>query len=120
MIVIAVLKIIGIVLTAVLVIALLTVGLLLFVPFRYRLNGSFKEEIPEGSFSFQWLFSFFRIYAFIGKGKEPEAYVSVLGRKVYDLLKGAGVDMTTAAPVQEALDLFGELLDEMDALTARS
>ena len=37
-----------------------------------------------------------------------------------DLLKGAGVDMTTAAPVQEALDLFGELLDEMDALTARS
>ena len=60
MIVIAVLKIIGIVLTAVLVIALLTVGLLLFVPFRYRLNGSFKEEIPEGSFSFQWLFSFFR------------------------------------------------------------
>ena len=92
MIVIAVLKIIGIVLTAVLGIALLTVGLLLFVPFRYRLNGSFKEEIPEGSFSFQWLFSFFRIYAFIGKGKEPEAYVSVLGRKVYDLLKGGGAD----------------------------
>lgn len=92
MIVIAVLKIIGIVLTAVLGIALLTVGLLLFVPFRYRLNGSFKEEIPEGSFSFQWLFSFFRIYAFIGKGKEPEACVIVLGRKVYDLLNGGGAD----------------------------
>ena len=35
-----------------------------------------------------------------------------------ELLRGAGVDMTTAAPVQEALDLFGELLDEMEALTA--
>lgn len=106
MIVIAVLKIIGIVLTAVLVIALLTVGLLLFVPFKYRLNGSFKEEIPEGSFSFQWLFSFFRIYAFIGKGKEPEAYVSVLGRKVYDLLNGGGSDVSKPerAKTQEGHD----------------
>ncbi len=34
-----------------------------------------------------------------------------------DLLKGAGVDMTTAAPVRSALDLFGELLDELEALT---
>lgn len=34
-----------------------------------------------------------------------------------DLLKGAGVDMTTAAPIQEALDLFAELLDETEQLT---
>ena len=33
-----------------------------------------------------------------------------------DLLKGAGVDMQSPKPVQDALDLFGELLDEMDAL----
>ena len=33
-----------------------------------------------------------------------------------DLLKGAGVDMTTAEPVNTALSLFGELLDEMEAL----
>lgn len=33
-----------------------------------------------------------------------------------DLLKGAGVDMTTAAPVNQALSLFGELLDEMEQL----
>ena len=32
------------------------------------------------------------------------------------LLKGAGVDMTTAAPVEEALALFDELLDEMEEL----
>lgn len=33
-----------------------------------------------------------------------------------DLLKGAGVDMSTAKPVEEALTLFGELLDEMEEL----
>ena len=33
-----------------------------------------------------------------------------------DLLKGAGVDMTSAAPVESALELFGKLLDEMEAL----
>jgi len=33
-----------------------------------------------------------------------------------DLLKGAGVDMTGPEPVEAALSLFGELLDEMEAL----
>ena len=33
-----------------------------------------------------------------------------------DLLKGAGVDMTSPEPVAQALALFGELLDEMEAL----
>ena len=33
-----------------------------------------------------------------------------------DLLKGAGVDMTSPAPVEEALQLFGTLLDEMEKL----
>ena len=34
-----------------------------------------------------------------------------------DLLKGAGVDMTSPEPVNQALELFGELLDEMEELT---
>ena len=34
-----------------------------------------------------------------------------------DLLKDAGVDMTGPEPVNQALQLFGELLDEMEALT---
>lgn len=34
-----------------------------------------------------------------------------------DLLKGAGVDMTSPEPVNQALKLFGELLDEMEELT---
>jgi oligoendopeptidase F len=33
-----------------------------------------------------------------------------------DLLKGAGVDMTAPEPVDQALKLFGELIDEMEAL----
>ena len=33
-----------------------------------------------------------------------------------DLLNGAGVDMTSPEPVEQALALFGELLDEMEAL----
>lgn len=35
-----------------------------------------------------------------------------------DLLKGAGVDMASPKPVQDALDLFDSLLDEMEALMA--
>ena len=34
-----------------------------------------------------------------------------------DLLKGAGVDMTSPEPVNQALRLFDELLDEMEELT---
>ena len=33
-----------------------------------------------------------------------------------DLLKDAGVDMTTSQPVEQALELFDQLLDEMEAL----
>lgn len=33
-----------------------------------------------------------------------------------DLLKGAGVDMNTPAPVQQTLDLFSQLVDQMAAL----
>ena len=34
-----------------------------------------------------------------------------------DLLKGAGVDMTGPEAVNQALQLFDELLDEMEELT---
>ena len=37
-------------------------------------------------------------------------------RSPIDLLKGAGVDMTSPEPVAKALELFGQLLDEMEAL----
>ena len=37
-------------------------------------------------------------------------------RSPIELLKGAGVDMTGPEPVNQALQLFGQLLDEMEAL----
>ena len=37
-------------------------------------------------------------------------------RSPIDLLKGAGVDMTGPEPVNQALELFGQLLDEMETL----
>ena len=38
-------------------------------------------------------------------------------RPPIDLLKGAGVDMTTTKPIDDALDYFATLLDEMEELT---
>lgn len=50
-----------------------------------------------------------------------EAYLGFLSagcsKSPIDLLKDAGVDMTTPAPINEALALFDELLDEMETLT---
>jgi len=37
-------------------------------------------------------------------------------KRPIDLLKGAGVDMTGPEPVNQALELFGQLLDEMERL----
>ena len=36
-----------------------------------------------------------------------------------DLLRGAGVDMASPQPVQDALELFGTLIDEMEVLTGK-
>ena len=54
---------------------------------------------------------------------EPGAVENYLGflsggcsKSPVDLLKGAGVDMSTPEPVNQALELFGELLDEMEEL----
>ena len=57
----------------------------------------------------------------LAEGKPAvERYLQFLSggcsRDPIDLLKLAGVDMTTAAPVNAALELFGKLLDEMEEL----
>lgn len=52
--------------------------------------------------------------------KAVEDYLNFLSggcsRSPIELLKGAGVDMTGPEPVKQALGLFGDLLDEMEAL----
>ena len=55
-----------------------------------------------------------------GGEKELADYLGFLSggcsKTPIDLLKGAGVDMTSPEPVNQALELFGKLLDEMEAL----
>lgn len=53
------------------------------------------------------------------KAVEPYIHEFLSGgcsRDPIDLLKAAGVDMTTKKPVEEALKVFGALLDELEAL----
>ncbi len=56
-----------------------------------------------------------------GGEKELQDYLGFLSggcsKTPIDLLKGAGVDMTAPEPVDQALALFGKLLDEMEELT---
>ncbi len=55
-----------------------------------------------------------------GGDKELNDYLGFLSggcsKTPIDLLKGAGVDMTSPEPVNQALELFGKLLDEMEEL----
>ena len=57
-----------------------------------------------------------------GGEKELSAYLNFLksgGSKFpIDLLKGAGVDMSSPEPIETALEKFGELVGELQALTA--
>ena len=57
-----------------------------------------------------------------GGEKELNDYLGFLSggcsKSPIDLLKGAGVDMTSPEPVNQALELFGRLLDEMEELMA--
>ena len=57
-----------------------------------------------------------------GGEKELNDYLGFLSggcsKSPIELLKGAGVDMTSPEPVNQALELFGRLLDEMEELMA--
>jgi oligoendopeptidase F len=55
-----------------------------------------------------------------GDGQQLEDYLSMLkaggSRPPVELLKLAGVDLSTPEPITEALKVFGTLVDEMDGL----
>ena len=57
-----------------------------------------------------------------GGEKELNDYLGFLSggcsKSPIELLRGAGVDMESPEPVNQALELFGRLLDEMEELTA--
>jgi len=55
-----------------------------------------------------------------GSTRERDAYLNFLKggstKSPIELLKGAGVDMTTTAPIDQAIDCFDRLLDELEGL----
>ena len=59
-----------------------------------------------------------------GGDQELQDYLGFLagGSSKYplDLLKGAGVDMTSAAPIEASMKKFGELVDELEVLLAEN
>ena len=52
----------------------------------------------------------------------PQDYISFLSggcsKDPISLLRGAGVDMESPKPIEEALNLFSSLIDEMEELMA--
>lgn len=77
------LKLILIVLT----IFFLIIVLVLFVPIKYRICGSYLGKIPEGEFSLSWLFGFLRVVFTYDKEKRPVGEVRLLGIKVYEFFR---------------------------------
>lgn len=111
----------------------------------YRLNVDYygSEMVVDQEIALEWariphFYSAFYVYKYstgfsaataltsgiLKKGKPAvDRYLNFLTRGgsgyPLNLLKDAGVDMTTSRPVQEALDLFGTLLEQMEELTLR-
>ena len=51
-----------------------------------------------------------------GAVRDYLGFLSGCTKTPIELLKGAGVDMTSPKPVDDALDLFEQLIDEFEAL----
>ncbi len=86
MIILSVLKIIAIVILILFSLVLLIAVLLLFAPFRYKTDISFVNERLDGTASVVWLLSLIKVNAEYHKGKEPELYVMLFGKKIYDIM----------------------------------
>lgn len=89
MIILSILKIIAVVVLILLILVLLITALLLFAPFRYKVDLSFMDESLDGTASIGWLLSIIKLNAEYHKGKEPEAYVLLFGKKIYDIMEGS-------------------------------
>lgn len=81
------LKIIGILLLVLLLLLLLVVGLLLFVPFVYRAEGSCGKAEPKGRARVSWLFGLFLAEAACEKGAGPRVTVRAAGKVLFAVPK---------------------------------
>ncbi|MDO4961122.1 MAG: hypothetical protein Q4E57_04620 [Eubacteriales bacterium] len=79
--------IVGVLLAAVI---LLLIMILFFWPVRYYINGSFKDNTPDGEINVKWIMGLVRAKAAYHKGEKLKAYVKVAWIKVYDFFPDEG------------------------------
>lgn len=64
--------------------------MLLFLPFKYSLEGVYNEEKAEGRFRLSWLHYLICLELTADKDDGVTAIVKLFGRKVYDIFNGSG------------------------------
>ena len=84
--ILGILKVILTVVLVLLIAALVLIVLVLFVPVRYKLNGSFRDEIPDAGAEAKWLLGILSVKASYAKESGVAAYVNLFGHKIYDIL----------------------------------
>ena len=84
--ILGILKVILTVVLVLLIAALVLIVLVLFVPVRYKLNGSFRDEIPDARAEAKWLLGILSVKASYAKESGVAAYVNLFGHKIYDIL----------------------------------
>ena len=85
---ITIIKLILVVLLVLVALVLISAGLILFVPVRYHIDGSFKDETLAASAEARWLLGTLSARAGYNRDDGAEAYIKVCGFKVYDILGG--------------------------------
>ncbi|MCR4585786.1 MAG: hypothetical protein K5686_08695 [Lachnospiraceae bacterium] len=101
--VLLILKIIGIVLLCILGLLLAVILLILFCPFRYRLDGK-KEEALEGRARVTWLLHF--LVAEVSYVKKLNIRIKILGIPFYDRLRKKAKEAKKAEKEKEEEEAF--------------
>ena len=79
----AVLKFIVLAVAVLLAIAVIIILTVLFVPVRYRLSGSLKDRIPDGSLKLTWLFHLLSLDLVYDREELVRGRFKILGIPVY-------------------------------------
>ena len=107
-----ILKVLGLILLILAGLIILIIGLVLFVPLRYKIDGSFIDEIPDGSASVSWMFSLVKGYVLFSKEDGLSAGLSIIGKKVYDPFDDKGVDDKTSSFLDKDMTIAGTDTDK--------
>lgn len=91
-IVIGILKFILTLLAVLIIAALIVIALILFAPVRYKVQGSFTDEIPSARAEAKWLAGILNVKAVYDKEEGLSAYVSVFSHRIRDIIGGDDSD----------------------------